>query len=68
LEVLEKVELGLPVPDLGNIRRMFSIQANKSGKKHRVYIILRARSDKGNTSSDNTGYKCPYNTDLRRHR
>jgi len=67
-EILKKVELGLPVPDLGNIGRMFLIQANKSGKKYRVYVILEARLDEGNTSLDVIGYKYPYLPDLRRHR
>ena len=67
-KILEKVELGLLVPDLSDIRRIFLIQANKSGKKHRVYITLRARLDKGNTSSDIIGYKCPYLPNSRRYK
>jgi hypothetical protein len=47
---------------------MFLIQANKSGKKHKVYVILRARLDKGNLSLDNIGYKYPYNTNSRRYK
>jgi hypothetical protein len=47
---------------------MFLIQANKSGKKHKVYVILRARLDKGNMSLDNIGYKYPYNTNSRRYK
>ena len=51
-EVLEKAELGEPVPDLGTIGRLFAIQANEGGKKHGVYVTLRARLDDNNTSSE----------------
>ena len=67
-EVLEKAELGELVPDLGIIGRLFVIQANESGKKHRVYAILRARSDDNNTSSEKAGYECPCLPESRRHR
>jgi hypothetical protein len=67
-EVLEKAELGEPVPDLGIIGRLFAIQVNESGKKHRVYVILRARLDDNNTSSEKAGYECPCLLKSRRHR
>jgi hypothetical protein len=54
--VLEKAELKELVLDLSTIKRLFVIQANKSSKKYRVYITLRARLN-DNTSSDKTGYK-----------
>ena len=66
-EVLEKAELRELVPDLGTIRRLFVIQANKSSKKHRVYVTLRARSD-DNTSLDKAGYKYLCLTESRRHK
>jgi hypothetical protein len=47
---------------------MFLIQANKSSKKYRVYIILRARLDEGNISLNVIGYKCLYLSELRRYR
>jgi hypothetical protein len=65
--VLEKAELGEPVPDLGTIGRLFAIQANESSKKYGVYATLGARSD-DNTSSDKAGYKCLCLTESRRHR
>ena len=67
-EVLEKAELGELVPDLGIIGRLFVIQANESGKKHRVYAILRARSDDNNTSSEKAGYEYLCLSESRRHR
>jgi hypothetical protein len=65
--VLEKAELKEPVLDLGTIRRLFVIQANKSSKKHRVYVTLRARSD-DNTSSDKAGYEYLCLIELRRYK
>ena len=65
--MLEKAELGEPVPDLGTIGRLFAIQANESSKKHGVYATLGARSD-DNTSSDKAGYECLCLTESRRHR
>ena len=66
--MLEKAELKELIPDLGTIKRLFAIQANESGKKHRVYVILRARSDDNNTSSEKTGYECLCLLKSRRHK
>ena len=65
--MLEKAEFRELVLDLGTIKKLFVIQANKSSKKYRVYVTFKARSD-DNTSSDKTGYKCLCLTKLRRHK
>jgi hypothetical protein len=67
-EVLKKAELKELILNLNIIKRLFVIQVNKSGKKYKVYVILKARLDDNNISLEKTGYKCLCLFKLRRHK
>jgi len=66
--VLKKAKLKELILDLNIIKRLFIIQVNKSGKKYKVYIILKARLNNNNISLEKTGYKCLYLFKLRRYK